>query len=328
MVAQVLRFQKIKGSPDIASVFQHDTRDHVPDHADAKRTLQNIRLMGSEAGAGADYLAWKEMLPDKYRADAVVLGSVVVSGNADKINEMAGRKVKDGPHKGRSEAEAYLRDGLDWFKKKLGEENIVSAYIHNDEKSPHLHILWTPRYTNEKGQTRLSYKNLIGSQKYELSRWQDHFHEAVASKHGFDRGVVGSTSENKDRRKFEKQMRTEKGRAQIAKDLGLQEAMTKGYEEGQRLAREQVEKLWQPKVNALEKKVHDTENAWAAANRKLDLELRKEQNKTAQLEAELKQKEEQLKPFRPLMRLTPEDQKQVMLSVDQRIQGYEKGRKR
>jgi hypothetical protein len=38
----------------------------------------------------------------------------------------------------------WCKDNLDYFRKGFGEKNIVSAVLHLDEKTPHIHIALVP----------------------------------------------------------------------------------------------------------------------------------------------------------------------------------------
>ena len=57
------------------------------------------------------------------------------------------------------------------MEKKVGRDNIFSAVVHMDEKTPHLHLCFTP--ITEDG--RLSAKEILGN-RAQLSQWQDDFH--------------------------------------------------------------------------------------------------------------------------------------------------------
>jgi len=65
----------------------------------------------------------------------------------------------------------YFEKAYEFMCSKIGEENIVSAVIHLDEKTPHLHLTFVP-ITDDK---RLSAKDIIGN-RTKLIKWQDEFH--------------------------------------------------------------------------------------------------------------------------------------------------------
>ena len=62
-------------------------------------------------------------------------------------------------------------EAVAFMEKKVGRGNIFSAVVHMDEKTPHLHLCFTP--ITEDG--RLSAKEILGN-RAQLSQWQDEFH--------------------------------------------------------------------------------------------------------------------------------------------------------
>ena len=69
------------------------------------------------------------------------------------------------------EVQAYFTEAVTFMEKKIGRGNIFSAVVHMDEKTPHLHLCFTP--ITEDG--RLSAKEILGN-RAQLSKWQDEFH--------------------------------------------------------------------------------------------------------------------------------------------------------
>lgn len=73
--------------------------------------------------------------------------------------------------KSKKEVQAYFTEVVAFMEKKIGRGNIFSAVVHMDEKTPHLHLCFTP--ITEDG--RLSAKEILGN-RAQLSQWQDEFH--------------------------------------------------------------------------------------------------------------------------------------------------------
>ena len=71
----------------------------------------------------------------------------------------------------RKDIQAYFTEAVAFMEQKIGRGNIFSAVVHMDEKTPHLHLCFTP--ITEDG--RLSAKEILGN-RAQLSRWQDEFH--------------------------------------------------------------------------------------------------------------------------------------------------------
>ncbi len=71
----------------------------------------------------------------------------------------------------KQEVRAYFTEAAAFMEKKVGRGNIFSAIVHMDEKTPHLHLCFTP--ITKDG--RLSAKEILGN-RAQLSKWQDEFH--------------------------------------------------------------------------------------------------------------------------------------------------------
>ena len=68
------------------------------------------------------------------------------------------------------EVKAFFQTAVDFLSRKIGRDNIFSAVVHMDERTPHMHLCFTP--ITEDG--RLSAKEIIGN-RAQLTKWQDAF---------------------------------------------------------------------------------------------------------------------------------------------------------
>lgn len=59
-----------------------------------------------------------------------------------------------------SKTEEFFRAGFDFLAKRYGIKNTISAYVHMDEKTPHMHYAWVP--VTKDG--RLSAKDVVNRQ--------------------------------------------------------------------------------------------------------------------------------------------------------------------
>ena len=76
-----------------------------------------------------------------------------------------------------SEMPEYFNRAFDFLKERVGEENIISAVVHMDEKTPHLHLCFVPLTKDG----RLSAKEILGNKK-NMIRWQDDFYACMAER--------------------------------------------------------------------------------------------------------------------------------------------------
>jgi len=106
----------------------------------------------------------------------------------------------------------WSNDNIKWLQDTFGKENVVSAVLHLDEKTPHIHAAVVPIVTgerrkakeknkqeNEQGKKRYRKKDTNSSRlcaddimtKDNLKLFQDTYAEAMA-KYGLQRGIDGS----------------------------------------------------------------------------------------------------------------------------------------
>ena len=90
--------------------------------------------------------------------------------------------------KKRSEVKAYFNEALDFIKQNQNPATIISAVVHMDEKTPHMHLCFVP-LTEDK---RLSAKEIVGNKK-KLTWWQDEFWKHMVKKYpDLERGESAS----------------------------------------------------------------------------------------------------------------------------------------
>lgn len=119
------------------------------------------------------------------RAGAKTRSNSVVA--LDAIYTASGKFFKD---KSTEECNRYFQDCLQFHQKKFG--HVISAVVHYDETTPHLHILSVP--LTQDG--RLSAREIIGN-RANLSRMQTEFFEQVGRGYGLERGVQMDGQEKK-----------------------------------------------------------------------------------------------------------------------------------
>ena len=90
--------------------------------------------------------------------------------------------------KNRAEVKAFFTEALRFFEKQQAKETILSAVVHMDEKTPHMHLSFVPLTPDG----RLSAKEIVGNKK-KLTWWQDKFWEHMVVKYpDLERGESAS----------------------------------------------------------------------------------------------------------------------------------------
>ena len=80
--------------------------------------------------------------------------------------------------KKKSEVKAYFQEALDFIQQHQNPRTIISAVVHMDEKTPHMHLSFVPLTADG----RLSAKEIVGNKK-KLTQWQDRFWEHMVKKY-------------------------------------------------------------------------------------------------------------------------------------------------
>ena len=76
----------------------------------------------------------------------------------------------------------FFRDCLDYHKQRYG--HVISAIVHYDEETPHMHIMSVPLTRDG----RLSAREIVGG-RAQMAHAQDSFFEQVGQQYGLQRGV-------------------------------------------------------------------------------------------------------------------------------------------
>ena len=166
----ILRFAKYKG-PEIGHIEAHNERTKKkyasnPD-VDTSRSRLNFHLVTPERKYRAEAEKQIAEAGCRTRSDSVRVVEALVTASPEFFN---GKK--------RSEVRAYFTEALEFIKQNQNPDTIISAVVHMDEKTPHMHLCFVP-LTEDK---RLSAKEIVGNKK-KLTWWQDEFWKHMVRKY-------------------------------------------------------------------------------------------------------------------------------------------------
>ena len=176
----ILRFAKYKG-PEIGHIESHNERTKEkyasnPD-VDTSRSHLNFHLVTPQRKYRAEAEKQIAEAGCRTRSDSVRVVEALVTA----IPEFFKGKKK-------GEIKAYFQEALDFMQKHQSKDTIISAVVHMDEKTPHMHLCFVP-LTEDK---RLSAKEIVGNKK-KLTQWQDRFWEHMVKKYpDLERGESAS----------------------------------------------------------------------------------------------------------------------------------------
>ena len=196
----VLHLEKAKGNDSAMSA--HIERTIHPKNADASRSHLNKELIIYPEGvnnrtSAIQYRLDNAHLKRKIGTNQVRAIRVLLSGTHEVMKTIEENKQLNN----------WCNDNLNWIKETFGEENLVSAVLHMDEKTPHIHATIVPIVTGERRKANDSQtykkKNLNDNRlcaddimaRNKLKHYQNTYATAMA-KYGLRRGIEGSEAKH------------------------------------------------------------------------------------------------------------------------------------
>ncbi len=215
-----IQINKAKGSADTGA-SDHIERKTIPKNADPARTHLNRELVEFLDGVADRTEAIshrirtagirRKITPDQVRAIRIVLSGthedMIRVQNEGRLNE-------------------WCDDNLQWLHRTFGKENTVSAVLHMDEHTPHIHATVVPIVTGERRKARK--KQAEGKRTYRkkantvrlcaddlmsrerLVAYHDSYAKAMA-KYGLQRGIRGSEARHTTTAQYYRDLKRQTG---------------------------------------------------------------------------------------------------------------------
>ena len=215
-----IQINKAKGAADTGA-SDHIERKTTPKNADPTRTHLNRELVQFPNGVADRTEAIshrirtagikRKIIPDQVRAIRIVLSGT----HEDMV------RVQDEGRLGE-----WCDDSLRWLHRTFGKENTVSAVLHMDEHTPHIHATVVPIVTGERRKARR--KQAEGRRTYRkksntvrlcaddlmsrerLVAYHDSYAEAMA-KYGLQRGIRGSEARHTTTAQYYRDLKRQTG---------------------------------------------------------------------------------------------------------------------
>ena len=176
----ILRFAKYKG-PEIGHIEAHNERTKEkyasnPD-VDTSRSHLNFHLVTPQRKYRAEAEKQIAEAGCRTRSDSVRVVEALVTASPEFFK---GKK--------KAEVKAYFTEALNFIENYQAKDTIISAVVHMDEKTPHMHLCFIPLTADK----RLSAKEIVGNKK-KLTWWQDEFWKHMVKKYpDLERGESAS----------------------------------------------------------------------------------------------------------------------------------------
>lgn len=199
----VLHIQKPKGND--ARTTAHIERTVQPGNADPERKELNKEFITFLEGVENRTQAIQHRIENagitrKIRENQVRALQVMLSGTPEDMQRLQNEEKIDN----------WCRDNIKWLQDTFGKDNVVSAFLHMDEKTPHIHATVIPIVQGERRKAKQEENN--GKKKYRkkpkdtvrlcvddvmtrdnLERFQDTYAEKM-QKYGLECGIKGSNA--------------------------------------------------------------------------------------------------------------------------------------
>ena len=200
----VVHLEKAKGSD--SGMSAHIERAIAPKNADAERTHLNKEL-----------IQFPEGVENRTQSIQHRLATVGLTRKIGKNQVQAIRILLTGTHEDMEKIESdgnlddWTNDNLDWLRHTYGADNLVSAVLHLDEKTPHIHATVVPIVTTERQRrkreeaVKKKYKTKSTTtprlcadevmSRVKLKEYQNSYAESMAC-YGLQRGIEGSEAKH------------------------------------------------------------------------------------------------------------------------------------
>ena len=160
----ILRFQKAQ-SGGVAGRDRHNERKKEEyksnPNIDRSKSEQNYHLIEP---SGKYKQCCMDRIGDvgcRVRSNSVVMVEVLITASPEIMEQLNNEQQRQ-----------FFERAAAFLYERIGKENVISAVVHMDEKTPHMHFCFVP--ITKDG--RLSAKEVLGN-KAAMCKWQDDFYD-------------------------------------------------------------------------------------------------------------------------------------------------------
>jgi len=218
---------------------------------DSERTSNNYHFIKREKS----YLSYVDQrvkeLGCRTKKDTVLISTFVITASPEFFKDLPPELVRE-----------YFKMCYNFFAERYGEENIVSAIVHMDETTPHMHLNLIPILDG-----RLCCKQLFD--RTGLRNLQTDIYEQVGKYWGLNRGEKGSKTKHLDTAEYKLKKSEERAEAKeqeyLSAEINLTQAILK------RKTEEQIVESLSERKRELTKEIGDLTEVKGATDRPIPL---------------------------------------------------------
>ena len=176
----ILRFAKYKG-PTVSRIEAHNerTKESYASNPDIKVELSKHNFHPVVPDGKYRDISNRIIREAgcRVRKDSVTAVEALITASPEFFEKKSPKEVKE-----------FFDYAVEFMKSKQNPDTYISAVVHVDEKTPHMHLCFVPITPDG----RLSAKEIIGNKK-RLTKWQDEFWSYMVKKYpDFERGASAS----------------------------------------------------------------------------------------------------------------------------------------
>lgn len=208
MSYQILHFQKFSKG-DIGGIEIHNERkkegvSHSNPDIDWSKSNQNYELHKTSQENYHRIIKHKINqlnLPKAVRKDAVLMCGFIITSDQKFFQNLSKKTQQE-----------FFQESYEFISNRYGKENVVSAKVHLDETTPHMHFYVIPITSDG----RLSAKSIFNRQ--ELISLHDDFYDQVGKRYGLERGIQGNKVKHIEMAEYKRQKAVERAK-QVEQDI-------------------------------------------------------------------------------------------------------------
>ena len=309
----ILRFAKHKGHPAGPLEAHHEREKEKyasnPD-IDTSRSKYNFHIVKPE---GRYYHFIQKRIEEagcRTRKDSTRFVDTLITASPEFFKGKSSKEVQ-----------AFFQRAGDFLIDRVGRQNIISAVVHMDEKTPHLHLTFVPLTEDN----RLCAKEILGN-RANLTKWQDDFFAYMAEKYpDLERGESASKTGRKHipTRLFKQAVNLSRQAKQIEKVLNEIGTFNSGKKKEEALA---LLNKWFPQMENFSgqlKKYQVTIDDLLEVNSRLEARAKASENGKMKDTLERAKLESELHDMQRVMSRIPPD---VLEQLKQEVKHHQKDR--
>lgn len=166
----ILRFEKHKGNPAAPLEAHHErTKEKYASNPDidTDRSKYNFHIIQPKERYYQFIKHRIEKAGCKTRKDSTRFVDTLVTASPEVFKGMDKKEIAN-----------FFRHASEFLVEQVGRENVISAVVHMDEKTPHMHFTFVPLTEDN----RLCAKEILGN-RAKLTKWQDDFFAHMVQKY-------------------------------------------------------------------------------------------------------------------------------------------------